>query len=75
MHRVVTTEPIIIRETLLDLFGHMHHVAYLTLFEQARWDLIHDRGYDVAIDSCETGIGLLYLKRSSPLCAKLNCVT
>ncbi len=56
MYRIVTTEPIVIKETFLDLFGHMHHVAYLNLFEQARWDLIVDRGYDVARIR-ETGIG------------------
>jgi thioesterase III len=29
----------------LDTFGHMNHATYLQIFEQARWDLITNRGF------------------------------
>lgn len=32
-------------ESHLDTFGHVNNATYLTLFEQARWDLIHNRGF------------------------------
>lgn len=34
-----------VQETHLDIFGHMNNARYLELFEQARWDLITQRGY------------------------------
>lgn len=34
-----------VQEAHLDTFGHMNHATYLTIFEQARWDMITDRGY------------------------------
>lgn len=36
---------IVIQETDLDSFGHVNHTAYLTLYEQARWDIITKNGY------------------------------
>lgn len=35
----------IIRETLLDVYGHMNNASYIQLFEEARWDLITSRGF------------------------------
>ncbi len=35
----------IIRESHLDTFGHVNNAAYLTLFEEARWEFITERGY------------------------------
>lgn len=32
-------------ESHLDTFGHVNNATYLTLFEQARWDFISDRGW------------------------------
>lgn len=29
----------------LDTFGHMNHATYLQIFEQARWDLITNKGF------------------------------
>jgi len=37
--------PIVIKEIYLDTFGHMNNATYLLLFEEARWDLINQRGY------------------------------
>ena len=36
---------VIIRESHLDSFGHVNNAAYLTLFEEARWDFITRNGY------------------------------
>lgn len=36
-------------ETHLDTFGHMNHATYLTVFEQARWDWITERGYGLDV--------------------------
>jgi thioesterase-3 len=41
----IFTYPTIIKEVDLDLFGHMNNAAYLSLFEEARWDLITKNGY------------------------------
>ncbi len=35
----------IIRERLLDTFGHVNNAQYLVLFEEARWEMITSRGY------------------------------
>ena len=35
-----------IKEHHLDTFGHINNATYLQLFEQARWDLIVERGFD-----------------------------
>lgn len=37
--------PLIIKEQHLDTFGHVNNATYLTLFEEARWDLITTNGY------------------------------
>lgn len=36
---------ILIRESHLDTFGHMNNAMYLTLFEEARWEVITKNGY------------------------------
>lgn len=36
---------ILILESHLDTFGHVNNAAYLTIFEEARWDLITANGY------------------------------
>jgi acyl-CoA thioester hydrolase len=38
---------IVISEAHLDSFGHMNNARYLELFEQARWDLITERGFGI----------------------------
>jgi acyl-CoA thioester hydrolase len=54
-HPAVTESPpmphhydVLIRETHIDSLGHMNNAAYLTLFEEARWDWITAGGYGVA---------------------------
>jgi YbgC/YbaW family acyl-CoA thioester hydrolase len=34
-----------IKEAHLDTFGHVNNAVYLALFEEARWDIITQRGY------------------------------
>ena len=34
-----------IKETQVDILGHLNNAVYLELFEIARWDIIHSRGY------------------------------
>ena len=36
---------VLILESHLDTFGHVNNAAYLTLFEQARWEVITKRGF------------------------------
>ena len=36
-----------IKEQYLDYFGHVNHAAYLTLFEEARWEWISSRGFNL----------------------------
>lgn len=57
MHRY----PAIIKETNLDVFGHMNNAAYLVLFEDARWDLITRNGYGLHKIQ-ETGLGPVILE-------------
>lgn len=48
--------PQTILETHLDSFGHVNNAVYLTLYEQARWDLINKNGYGLNKIK-ETGLG------------------
>lgn len=36
---------VLIRESHLDTYGHVNNAVYLTLFEEARWQIITERGY------------------------------
>jgi acyl-CoA thioester hydrolase len=37
--------PLLVQEHHLDSFGHMNNATYLQILEQARWDMITQRGY------------------------------
>ena len=39
--------PVLIRESHIDTLGHMNNATYLQLFEEARWEFISNRGYDL----------------------------
>jgi acyl-CoA thioester hydrolase len=43
----VHEKPFIISEAHLDSFGHLNNARYHELFEQARWDLITERGFGI----------------------------
>lgn len=36
---------LLILETYLDMLGHVNHATYLTLLEEARWDLLTKNGH------------------------------
>lgn len=33
-----------VRESDLDAYGHVNNAAYVTIYEEARWDIISERG-------------------------------
>lgn len=55
--------PLIIKETNLDLYGHVNNATYFTLFEDARWDLINSQGYGYS-KILESGLGPVILEAS-----------
>ncbi|NQZ00119.1 MAG: acyl-CoA thioesterase [Bdellovibrionales bacterium] len=47
---------LVIRERHLDTFGHVNNATYFEMLEEARWELISARGYDLAyIQKCKQG--------------------
>lgn len=54
---------IIISEAHLDSFGHVNNARYLELLEQARWDLITERGF---------GIDVIRRTKSGPTILEIN---
>lgn len=56
MKAKVFNYPIIIKEVYLDTFGHMNNAQYLSLFEEARWELLNQGGYGIE-KIIETGLG------------------
>ena len=41
--------PLMIREFHLDTFGHVNNATYLSIFEEARWELITKNGYGLKV--------------------------
>lgn len=37
--------PLVIRESHLDTFGHVNNATYLSIFEEARWEIVTSQGY------------------------------
>jgi thioesterase-3 len=55
--------PIIIKEIYLDTFGHMNNATYLTLLEEARWDLLTRNGFGLEkIQESRLGPTILEIK-------------
>lgn len=52
---------VLIREAHLDTFGHVNNATYLSLFEQARWDIIEAGGYGLSVIR-RTGLGPVVLE-------------
>ena len=72
MQSRIFSYPVLIKEQYLDTFGHVNNAMYLTLLEEARWDLITNNGYGLRKIQ-ETGIGptileikLTFLKELRP---------
>lgn len=57
----IFTYPLLIKEVYLDTFGHMNNATYLTLLEEARWDLLTKNGFGVQKIE-ETGLGPIILE-------------
>jgi YbgC/YbaW family acyl-CoA thioester hydrolase len=57
----VSSYPILIKEVYLDSFGHVNNAIYLTLFEEARWDIITKNNYGLK-KIHETGLGPIILE-------------
>jgi thioesterase-3 len=56
----VHEKTILVSEAHLDSFGHVNNARYLELLEQARWDLITERGFGIeVIRSSRTGPTIL----------------
>lgn len=61
-----------VSEAHLDSFGHLNNARYLELFEQARWDLITERGHGLdVIRQTQTGpiileVNVRFLKELGP---------
>ena len=53
---IIFNYPLIIREQHLDTFGHVNNATYLSLLEEARWELITQNGYGLSYIR-ETGLG------------------
>lgn len=39
--------PLIIREHHLDIFNHVNNATYLQILEEARWEFLYARGFDL----------------------------
>lgn len=62
------TEPpyqILIRESHLDTFGHVNNATYLSLMEEARWDIITKNGF---------GLKEIQQKGQGPVILEINLV-
>lgn len=60
MHSTTYTYPVLIKEYFLDTFGHLNNAMYLTLLEDARWELLTQNGWSVQ-KIHESGIGPVIL--------------
>lgn len=61
MHSEFFYYPIIIKEQYLDTFGHVNNATYLSLFEEARWEIVTKNGYGLKKIK-ETGLGPVILE-------------
>jgi acyl-CoA thioester hydrolase len=65
-------KPVTISEAHLDSFGHLNNARYLELFEQARWDLITERGFGMQVIRDKRqgptilGVEMKFLRELSP---------
>jgi acyl-CoA thioester hydrolase len=52
---------LLIRESHLDTFGHVNNAVYLSIFEEARWDMLTRGGFGLT-EIREKGIGPVVLE-------------
>lgn len=60
-HRKSSIYSLVIKETHLDVYGHVNNATYLTLFEEARWEWVTKNGYGFQKIK-ETGLGPVILE-------------
>lgn len=41
----IASYKLLVREAHLDTYGHVNNATYLTMFEEARWEVVTQRGY------------------------------
>jgi len=46
---LIHEKTITISEAHLDSFGHLNHARYFELYEQARWDIVTERGFGIDV--------------------------
>jgi thioesterase III len=51
----------LVKESMLDVMGHLNHALYLTIFEEARWDICAAQGMTIE-KMQERGIGLVIIE-------------
>ena len=65
MKNSLFTYLITIKEIYLDTFGHVNNAMYLTLLEEARWDLLNKNNYGMhRIQETQIGPTILEIKLS-----------
>ena len=52
---------VIIKESYLDFMGHVNNATYLTILEEARWELLQDHNYTLN-DILKSGVGPVILE-------------
>lgn len=51
----------VVKESMVDVMGHLNHASYLTVFEEARWDIC--AAQDMTIEKMQArGIGLVVIE-------------
>lgn len=60
MRSPIFTYPVLIKESYLDTFGHVNNAMYLSLLEEARWDLITKNGFGLE-EMRKSGLGAVIL--------------
>ncbi len=61
-----------IRETHLDIFSHVNNSVYMKIFEEARWEMIHSRGFGVDYIR-ENNIGPVILEANLRFIQEVRC--
>jgi thioesterase-3 len=63
VNKKIFSYPLVIKEIYLDTFGHVNNAVYLTLFEEARWELITRNGFGLKkIQETKIGPTILEVK-------------
>ncbi len=61
MQSIEYSYEVMVKESMLDVMGHLNHAVYLTLFEEARWDICAIQGMTIERMQ-ERGVGLVVIE-------------